>query len=105
MTFAIESLFFGWGIDYRDVLGYRDRRSAVERLRIAGGLEEAFSDELGPLLPVSALEPGFIAYFPPPGESVGIVMGNYIAIKHRSTIYRVDLDAAQGGWSPWAAQS
>lgn len=99
VRFVIEALEAGWGIDCRDVLGYHDRRSAVDRLRIAGGLEAAFTAELGEPMPPAELRPGDIAYFIDP--AVGLVMPGYIAVKLRGSVGRIPLQFADKGWRLW----
>ena len=99
VRFVIEALYAGWRVDYRNILGYQDRRTVIDRLRIAGGLEQAFTDELGPPVNPADLLPGDIAYFQDP--AVGLVMPGYIAVKVRSTIGRVPLQFANKGWHAW----
>lgn len=99
VRFTIEGIFYGWGIDYREILGYQDRRTAIDRLRIAGGLQQAFTDELGDPVDVDELLPGDIAYFDDP--AVGLVMPGYIAVKYRSTIFRAPRQFARCGWHSW----
>lgn len=102
VRFAIEALYFGWGVDYREILGYHDRRSAIDRLRIAGGLEAAFTAELGEPIPPVLLLPGDLAYFPDP--SIGLVMPGYCAVKVHGTIARIPLQLIYKGWRSWARQ-
>lgn len=96
VRFVIESIYYGWGADFRDVLGYSDRRSAVERLRIAGGLEQSFTDEFGEPVAAVNLRPGDIAYFEDP--AIGLVMPGYVAVKFSRTIGRVSLQFVSKGW-------
>lgn len=99
VRFVIEAIHVGWGKDFRDILGYSDRGSACTRLRLAGGLEQAFTDELGePVSPVELIA-GDIAYFEDPG--VGLVMENYVAVKIGTTIGRVPLQFVSKGWKTW----
>lgn len=100
VRFVIEALRVGWGVDYRAMLGYDDRRSAVDRLRLAGGLEGAFTREFGEPIAPAELLPGDVAYFEDP--AVGLVMPGYIAVKLRGSIGRVPLQFASKGWRVWA---
>ncbi len=98
-TFVVDVLLIGWDRDYRDALGYWDRRTAVDRLRAAGGLHEAYTAVLGPEELIAEAPPGSIAYF---GEgkfqSVGIVMDGYIAVKANKCIHRFALESQRMGW-------
>ena len=96
VRFVFEALFVGWGRDFRDRLGYHDRRSAVARLRAAGGLYEAISAELGQDQPITDLATGDVAYFHDP--AVGLILPNCIAVKAYRTILRLPLDTARSGW-------
>ena len=96
VRFVVEAMNVGWGRDYRHVLGYSDRRSAVKRLRAAGGLQEAFIAELGEPVAASDLSTGDIAWFSDP--AVGLVLTNCIVVKVRKTILRLPLDSANIGW-------
>ena len=96
VRFVAEGLAVGWGRDFRDRLGYSDRRSAVDRLRAAGGLYDAVCSELGQDLPISELRAGDIAYFPDP--SIGLVLRDRIVLKAYRTILHVPLLAARSGW-------
>lgn len=96
VRFVIEAIRIGWGKDFRRCLRYDCRRSAVNQLREDGGLRDAFSKVLGEPVARSELEPGDIAYFP--DGFVGLVMTTYIAVKYRSTVYRVGFDSCAEGW-------
>ena len=89
VRFVVDAMYVGWDRDYRDVLQYSDRRSAVKRLRDAGGLQEAFIDALGEPVAASELRPGDIAWFSDP--AVGLVLENCIVVKMRKTIVRMRL--------------
>jgi hypothetical protein len=96
VRFVVDAMYVGWNRDYRDVLKYYDRRSAVNRLRAAGGLFEAFKDELGEPVPASELRPGDIAWYSDP--AVGLVLEDCIVVKIRKTIIRMPLDSITIGW-------
>lgn len=96
VRFVVEALFVGWRRDYRDCLGYHDRRSAVAQLRAAGGLYEAICSELGQDIPISDLSIGDVAYFPDP--AVGLILPGCIAVKAYRTVLRLPLDSARSGW-------
>jgi len=94
--FVFGALDEGWNRDYLTLLQYDDRRSAVTRLRAAGGLDEAISEHLGQDIPMSDLGVGDIAWLPP--ANIGLIMPDYIAVKYRRTILRVPLSEARSGW-------
>ncbi len=96
VRFVIEGIRIGAGIDFRDRLGYWDRRSAVRRLRGSRGLDAAFREALGDPDPPESLDICDIAFFAP--HSVGLVMPGYVALKSRATIWRIALDQAKHGW-------
>ncbi len=96
VSFVADAAYIGWDADYREKLKYNDRRSAVDRLRKADGLENALIDALGDPVGADELEPGDVAYLFP--SAIGIVMPDYIAVKHRRTIIRVDKSFALKGW-------
>ncbi len=96
-TVVVETLLYGFDRDYRDALRYFDRKSAVARLRGAGGLREAFCDVLGPEQLIFDCPPGSVAYFNTPAF-VGIVMPGYIAVKGHHTIHRFMIEDHRTGW-------
>ncbi len=96
VCFVFEAIREGWDRDYLTRLDYYGRRSAVDRLRAAGGLDEAISEHLGQDIPMSDLSPGDIAWLPP--ANIGLIMPDYIAVKYRRTILRVPLSEARSGW-------
>jgi len=96
VSFVFEALREGWNRDYLIRLQYDGRRSAVDRLRAAGGLDEAISEHLGQDIPMSDLDVGDIAWLPP--SNIGLIMPDYIAVKYRRTILRVPLSEARSGW-------
>lgn len=97
VRFVAEMLYLGWGRDYRDALQYEDRRSAVNRLRAAGGLRNACSDVLGMQRPGSELRCGDVAYFDDP-PTIGIILPGYCAVKFGRTIQRINLSHVESGW-------
>ncbi len=104
-TFVVETLLYGFDRDYRDALRYFDRRSAIVRLRAAGGLREAFCDVLGPEQLIADGPPGSVAYFEPPHvrgltvqKFVGIIMPGYIAAKGDGCIHRFVIYEHLTGW-------
>jgi hypothetical protein len=96
-TFVVEVLLYGFNRDFRHALRYWDRRSAVTRLRGAGGLREAFTDVLGPEQLISDCPPGTVAYFNNPAF-VGILMPDYIAVKGHKVIHRFRIEPHRTGW-------
>lgn len=96
VSFVFEALREGWNRDYLIRLQYSDRRSAVDRLRAAGGIYDGISEHLGPDIPMSDLEVGDIAWLPP--GNIGLIMPDYIAVKYRRTILRLPLSEARTGW-------
>ena len=98
-TFVVDVLLIGWGRDHRDDLGYWDRRTAVARLRAAGGLRDAYTVALGPEQLIAEAPPGSVAYFDEAGsKSVGVVMNGYIAVKANRCIHRFILEDHRTGW-------
>ncbi len=98
-TFIVESLLIGWDRDYRDALGYFDRRTAVGRLRRAGGLRAAFEQVLGPGGYISDGPPGSIAWFGDFGQkSVGLVLQDKILVKGNGCIHRFIMEDYRTGW-------
>ncbi len=96
-TFVVEVLLYGFDRDFRYALGYGDRRSAVKRLRGAGGLRDAFSGILGAEALCEDYPPGSIAYFDRPAF-VGIIMPGYIAVKGNRVIHRFMMEPHRTGW-------
>ncbi len=98
-VFVVDVLRLGWDRDYSEALGYYDRRTAVARLRSAGGLRQAFTLALGPEHLIAEAPPGSVAYFEE-GRSrcVGIVMDGYIAVKANKCIHRFALEPQRTGW-------
>lgn len=98
-TFVVDALLIGWDRDFRDALGYWDRRTAVKRLRSAGGLRDAFTAALGPEHLIVDAPPGSVAYFNEDGfQSVGIIMNGYIAVKANRCIHRFVFEPQRTGW-------
>lgn len=98
VRFCAEALYVGFDRDYRGELGYWDRRSAVVRLRRAGGLRDAMIQALGEELPASDLITGDVAYFETPSPVIGLVLPTYVAVKSRRAIHRVNFSAMTVGW-------
>ena len=96
VRFVFEARVVGWGRDFRDRLGYHNRRSAVARLRAAGGLYEAICHDLGQDIPISDLSAGDIAYFPDP--AIGLILPGCVVVKAYRTVLRLPLDSARSGW-------
>ena len=96
VRFVAGGLVAGWDRDFHDLLGYEDRRSAVARLRKAGGLYAAISTEFGPPVPAEELKPGDIAYYADP--AIGLVLPNCCVLKIYRTIARVPRSSAACGW-------
>lgn len=96
VRFVIDAERIGWNRDFTDKLGYDDRRSAVTRLRAAGGLYEAFVEHLGEALPATDLETGDIAYLHDP--AVGLVLDNCLVVKGWRTIVRLPKSHPHVGW-------
>lgn len=98
-TFIVESLLIGWDRDFRDALGYFNRRTAVERLRKVGGLREAFDAVLGNEHLIMDAPPGTVAWFGDPGQKcVGLVMANQILVKGNGCIHRFYMEDHRTGW-------
>lgn len=97
VTFVAGALLTGWGKDYTRALGYSDRRSAVRRLRVAGGLRAACDQVFGAMCEVEELRPGDVAYFERPA-TLGLVMPGYVAVLIASQVQRVKIEIARGGW-------
>lgn len=98
VTFVIGGLYVGWGRDYRGYLDYFDRKTAVQRLRTAGGLRSAFMDVFGPMESACELPPGSIVLWDKPLATVGLVMNGYAAVKGNKMIYRGIITDQMLGW-------
>jgi cell wall-associated NlpC family hydrolase len=98
VTFCLEGIKIGWDRDYLDQLGYWDRRTAVERLRKAGGLHQAMSDTFGMPRSIRMLEPGDLIFFSVPA-TVGLLVDNGVIIKGHYTVQRALPDPEMMGWS------
>ena len=97
VSFVAGAVFVGWGRDYRGVLQYRDRRSAVARLRILGGLRGACDFAMGRQYPVDELEPGDVIWFDKPA-TIGLLMPGYVAVKMGKCIHRLQIEPQMIGW-------
>ena len=98
VTFCLEGIKIGWGRDHLELLGYWDRRSAVDRLRKAGGLHQAMSDAFGMPRSISVLEPGDLIFFSVPA-TVGLMVDNGVIVKGHYTVQRAIFDPEMTGWS------
>ncbi len=87
VQFVTGAVFAGWGRDYRDVLQYSDRRSAVTRLRQLGGLKEACVHALGEITIIDDLEPGDVIWYDKPA-TLGVLMPGYVAVKMGRSVQR-----------------
>lgn len=96
VMFVVDALRNGFGVDLRDQCRYTDKRTALARICKHGGLDGAVRHELGDPLPGDELRYGDIAFVNP--HAIGLVMPTYIAVKGRSTIWRITLDLAAHGW-------
>ena len=96
VSFAFEAVKVGWGRDYLDNLGYDDKRSAIDRLRLSDGLYDAICAGLGQDIPMCELGPGDLAWLPP--SAIGLIMHDYIAVKTYRTILKAPLESAHTGW-------
>ena len=98
VRFVTEAVFIGWGRDYRDVLQYQDRRSAVSRLRFLGGLRGACNFAMGPMHDIDDLEPGDVVYYHKPKATIGLLMPGYVAVKMGKNIHRFEIEEGMKGW-------
>lgn len=97
VRFVVEALRAARIADVRPLMRYDDRDTALERIRRARGLDKAIRSELGePNVGAGEFELGDMAFVPP--HCIGFVMTDYIAVKSRATIWRIDLDCATHGW-------
>jgi hypothetical protein len=96
VIFVVDALRYGFDVDLRDRLRYHDKKTALARIRKHRGLDGAIQHELGPPLPRDQLRYGDVAFIRP--HAIGLVMPTYIAVKGRSTIWRITLDLAVHGW-------
>lgn len=98
VSFVTGAVFAGWRRDYRSVLQYHDRRSAVVRLRELGGILGACDFAMGARHPVDKLSPGDVVYIEKPVASIGLLMPDYIAVKFGSTVHRYVIEPNMFGW-------
>lgn len=99
VTFAVDVLRIGWGRDLSGSLGYSDRRSAVQRLRDAGGLEDAVTEVLGEPVPGDELVPGDFVFFPMRGQrTIGVLLDGFVVVRGHRTIHRVHVPRNAIGW-------
>ncbi len=97
VTFVCGAVLAGWGRDFRFHLHYDDRRSAVDQLRAAGGLEQSITTALGPLRPIAELKRGDVIWFDEP-RTLGLLMDEYVAVKANCEIHRIALLPQYMGW-------
>ncbi len=97
VQFVAGAVYVGWNRDYRNVLQYDDRRSAVRRLRELGGLQAACCHAMGDMRPIDELEPGDVVWFDRPA-TIGLLMPNYVAVKMGRTIHRLVIEPHMRGW-------
>lgn len=97
VTFVAAAVFVGWGRDFRSVLQYRDRRSAVDRLRALGGLRRACDQAMGKRYPVAELEVGDVVWFDRPA-TIGLLMQGFVAVKMGRAIHRLQIEPQMTGW-------
>lgn len=98
VSFVAQAVYLGWNRDYRPVLQYSDRRSAVDRLRELGGLRGACNHAMGEMLHIEELEAGDVIWYDRPAASIGLHMGEYIAVKCGKTIHRLQVEPQLRGW-------
>lgn len=97
VRFVIELLYVGFDRDYRDRLEYWDRRSAVRRLRSAGGLRAAFVDCFGDELAAGDLVSGDVAFYQKP-DTVGLILPQCVAMYFCGTLHAIDRSTVIFGW-------
>lgn len=97
VKFVCGAVYEGWNRDYSDILGYKDRRTAVNRLRELGGLKAACDMAMGERYPIDELEPGDVVWFDKPA-TIGLLMPGYIAVKLGSRIDRYVIEPQMMGW-------
>jgi hypothetical protein len=98
MTFVVDCILIRGGRDYRPYLGYYDRRTAVARLRAAGGIRPACCEVWGAERPVAELSIGDVVFVRSRHAGVGLLMPNRVLIKSHCTIERLPIDSAMFGW-------
>lgn len=101
VSFVADCLSIGFGRDYHAALRYTDRRSAVARLRAAGGLRDAVCDALGEEWPIESLTIGDVAYIRSEHGTIGIILPRCIAVKANRTIHRFEMSSARFGWKTY----
>lgn len=98
VTFVTSAMLIGWGRDHLGEMQYHDRRSAVDRLRAAGGLKAACCHAWGDARPIDELAPGDVIYFDKP-PTLGLLMPGYVAIRSRRCIHRLQIEPQMMGWT------
>ena len=98
VRFVTDAVFIGWGRDYRAILQYNDRRTAISRLRALGGLKGACSHAMGEMYMIDALSPGDVVYFDKPSPTIGLLMEHYVLVKQGTTLHRLEREPQIQGW-------
>ena len=97
VNFVAEALFIGWDRDYRDILQYNSRRTAVNRLRELGGLKAACNFAMGSEQSIYDLQIGDVVWFDKPA-TIGLLMPGYIAVKLGKAVHRLQVEEHMTGW-------
>lgn len=97
VTFVTNAVFAGWNRDYRGMLDYSDRKTAVAQLRRMGGLKGACMKAMGGMYSIADLEPGDVVWYNRP-PCIGLLMQGYIMVKQAHTIHRVEIENHLMGW-------
>jgi len=97
VKFVTGAVYIGWGRDYRDILQYHDRKSAVKRLRELGGLHGACVHAMGNPVPVEELSTGDVIWFSKP-DTIGLLMRDYVLVKLGKQLHRYQVDDSMTGW-------
>lgn len=95
--FVTEAVFIGWNRDFRSVLQYNSRRTAIDRLRELCGLKAACSHALGQMHCIDDLSAGDVVWFDNPA-TIGLLMPGYVAVKMGKTIHRFQIEDQMTGW-------
>ena len=97
VLFVTGAVKAGWDRDYTSVLMYKDRRTAVQRLRQLGGLRRACDFAMGEAFPIDELEPGDVVWFDKPA-TIGLLMPGYVAVKLGKCVHRLEVEPQMMGW-------
>ena len=98
VTFVTQAVYVGWGRDYRSVLQFDDRRSAVNRLRELGGLKKACLHAMGSMYYMEDLEPGDVIWYDKPQPTLGLLMPGFVLVRGAYSIHRHAADDHLMGW-------